>query len=863
MTPELAAAIYDALLPGWREARLVSGNRRVRCPLHDDGDPSLDVQPECLVWMCRAGCGGGGAWDLAVRLHGEEGAQALLRELEGSTRRVPAPRPATRRTPAAIIEVLGPPTPEQVAALRRNQRLRDQRTLERIGACLVAATLREPENGSELARRREYLAFPTLTPDTWKLWAVDRTGAPRLDAKGLIRRNVGTGSLVVSPALRDRGPLPSIGRLWDVEGESDLLAAVDSGLNYVVSGTGGAGSLAGHEAHGEWLRALRPAEVCVVGDLDDPGRDGAEKRAAWWLAQGVPVRVVELPAELGERGDLRDYLNGRPARNGSAPVKPLGDAASLSALADAAERREASAASAPGPVIVRLADVEPGRAVEWLWRGHVPRGTVTIFEGDPGLGKSALTCDLAARVSTGAPMPDGTPGVVGGAVILSAEDSLRDVIRPRLEAAGADLERVVALAAIRTAEGERLPELPLDLGALERAIVESSAVLVVIDPLMAYLGVEVNSWRDQDVRRALAPLAALAERAGCAVVIIRHLNKGAGGSAIYRGGGSIGIVGAARAAFVVAKDPDDATARVLAPVKCNLAAPPASRTFRVVVHGGRRPRRVARRVGALRGRHTSRAGRRGGAERDRRGAGLPRRRPGRWPAPRRGRQAARPLGRHRRAHPRPRPPSGPGRVATLRVRGRCGLLLEPPRGPCSPCTPMLAIPGTWRAWRAWGSPWRAWRRGRARRGGAVTAAHPLLATLRRRGVEIRREGDRLRWRAPRGVIGPEDLAALKQAKAELLDALADEAPGDLDAGPVVEARSRIGAVLLRSRRFGELWLVLADRQLDELAAEEARRADPRPILVAGDVARLRGKPEGAIRAALEVARAFPGARVLQ
>lgn len=147
----------------------------------------------------------------------------------------------------------------------------------------------------------------------------------------------------------------------------------------------------------------------------------------------------------------------------------------------------------------------------------------------------------------------------------------------------------------------------------------------------------------------------------------------------------------------------------------------------------------------------------------------------------------------------------------------------------------------------------------------MTAPHPLLGALRRRGVEIRREGDRLRWRAPRGVLGPADLDALRAAKAELLDALADEAPPPdaVDAGPVVEARSRVGAVLIRSRRFGELWLLLADRQLDELAAEEARRPEPRPILDASDVARLRGKPDGAIRATLDVGRAFPGARVLQ
>ena len=247
-------------------------------------------------------------------------------------------------------------------------------------------------------------------------------------------------------------------------------------------------------------------------DLDRSGREGSAKVAEWWLAQGVPVRVVPLPAELGEKGDLRDYLNGRPATEKAPATPPLGDRVALAALADAAELRAPVAiAATEGPVIVRLADVQP-ESVSWLWAGHIPLGKLTILEGDPGLGKSALTCDLAARVSTGRPMPDGTAGVEGGVVFLSVEDGLADTIRPRLEAAGANLDRIVAFSGMRDSEGERLPTLPKDLVGLERTIRESSAALCVLDPLMAILGGEVNSWRDQDVRRALAPLAAMAER---------------------------------------------------------------------------------------------------------------------------------------------------------------------------------------------------------------------------------------------------------------------------------------------------------------------------------------------------------------
>ena len=232
-------------------------------------------------------------------------------------------------------------------------------------------------------------------------------------------------------------------------------------------------------------------------------------------------------------------------------------------------------------IVTRVADVKPEK-VSWLWHSRIPLGKVTVEDGDPGLGKSTVSLDLAARVSTGRAMPDGTPGVSGGALILSAEDDIGTTIRPRLEAAGADLDRVGVLEAVRTDSGERLPELPLDLTRVEEAIVEYEAALVIIDPLMAFLSGTVNAHRDQDVRRALAPMAKMAERTGAAVLVIRHLNKAPGGNAVYRGGGSIGIIGAARSGLLIAQDPDDPDRRVLAVTKSNLAAMPPALGFQLI-----------------------------------------------------------------------------------------------------------------------------------------------------------------------------------------------------------------------------------------------------------------------------------------
>jgi hypothetical protein len=231
--------------------------------------------------------------------------------------------------------------------------------------------------------------------------------------------------------------------------------------------------------------------------------------------------------------------------------------------------------------LVNVADVERER-VSWLWPGRIPLGKVTVLDGDPGQGKSTLTLTIAAKMTTGSPFPDGVRPEVGDVILLSAEDDIGDTIRPRLEAAGADLERCWVLPDVRP-EGEqpRPPELPADLFLLEDLIKSKAAALVVIDPLMAFLSSQVDSHRDQDVRRVLASLGYMAARTGAAVVIVRHMNKGQG-SALYRGSGSIGIVGAARAGLLVAPDPQDEQRRVLAMTKSNLAAMPDALAYRLV-----------------------------------------------------------------------------------------------------------------------------------------------------------------------------------------------------------------------------------------------------------------------------------------
>lgn len=265
---------------------------------------------------------------------------------------------------------------------------------------------------------------------------------------------------------------------------------------------------------------------------------------------------------------------------GAAEVGQKGGRAAIDKALAAA--RPAAAPPPPKPPTplrtVCLADVAP-EEVGWLWEHRIPFGKISILDGDPGLGKSTVTLALIAYVTTGRALPHGVAREPAAAVLASTEDGLGDTIRPRLDAAGADVSRVHA---IPLDEGFRIPE---DVGRLEETIKAKGAKLVIIDPLMAVLSAERSSHNDQDVRGALAPLAAVADRTGAAVLIVRHLNKSGTGPAMYRGGGSIGITGAARSVLLLAQDPDDESARILARVKCNLAPPVRAMRLRLVTEG--------------------------------------------------------------------------------------------------------------------------------------------------------------------------------------------------------------------------------------------------------------------------------------
>lgn len=214
--------------------------------------------------------------------------------------------------------------------------------------------------------------------------------------------------------------------------------------------------------------------------------------------------------------------------------------------------------------LIKMSDVEPTK-VEWLWYPYIPYGKVTIIQGDPGEGKTTLILNLAALLSKGEKLPESEEKSDPINIIYqTAEDGLSDTVKPRLIAANADDERITVI-------DESKSELSLTDERLEQAIIETKAKLVILDPLQAYIGANIDMHRANEIRPVMKHLSEVAQRQQCAVVLIGHLNKAMGMKSSYRGLGSIDIPASARSVLLVGRIKDNPTVRVMAQIKSSLA----------------------------------------------------------------------------------------------------------------------------------------------------------------------------------------------------------------------------------------------------------------------------------------------------
>jgi putative DNA primase/helicase len=229
-------------------------------------------------------------------------------------------------------------------------------------------------------------------------------------------------------------------------------------------------------------------------------------------------------------------------------------------------------------LVLRASDVKP-RPVSWLWDGRIPRGCVTLIPGQPGVGKSQLLSLLAAQVSLGT-LPGDLEGHPASAVLLTAEDALRETAIPRLMANNADRSRVIFTSQAQVGGLVDTLDLQQDLAQLQGLVRRTQAVMVGIDPFGSFVD-GIDSHKDQQVRRALAALAAMAEAEQVAVVGVMHLNKRAGeADALNRISGSIAWGALARSALMVGRDGESGDVH-LVHIKCNLAALSPSQRCRI------------------------------------------------------------------------------------------------------------------------------------------------------------------------------------------------------------------------------------------------------------------------------------------
>jgi len=233
------------------------------------------------------------------------------------------------------------------------------------------------------------------------------------------------------------------------------------------------------------------------------------------------------------------------------------------------------------------ANAVASKSVDWIWRGYLPRGKIIDVYGDGDVGKTMVLLDIAARVSTGRAMPDGTPGIEASNVLyFSAEDDLADTLRPRLEAAGADLDRIHVSCGDSADERGEYSWLSLkrDLDSIRDAFCVYGPAICAFDPILAFMG-QTKTGIDADVRGVLGPLRVLAEEHGCSIINLRHINKASGASANMRGGSSVAFRNVARAGLVFGQHPDDEDLRVLAPNKNNLSKRHPALAYRIVGDG--------------------------------------------------------------------------------------------------------------------------------------------------------------------------------------------------------------------------------------------------------------------------------------
>jgi hypothetical protein len=518
-------------------ARKVGSGWMARCPCHNDSRPSLSVSTGSdgkVLLRCHVGCG---TAEIVAALGLE------MSDLFPPKNGLSLSRNGKPSTNGKIF----PTADEAVAALERQLGPRSAMwTYHNAEGEPVGVVIRWDKAGGKEIRPVARHA------DGWRI-----------------------GAMAEPRPLHNLPALANAKCVVVVEGERCVDAARSLGF---VATTSAGGSQAA--AKTDW-GPLAGKEVWILPDNDAPGRKYADtvEDILAKLNPAPVVRIIELPG-LPDKGDIVDWIEAK-----GKDTKPEELQAEIETLAKAATVSTPTKTPEPGPVLKCMADVAP-RPVSWLWPGRIPLGRITLLVGRPGEGKSFMTIDAAARVSTGTPWPDGSECPKGSVILISAEDDPADTIRPRLDSHYADVHRVHLLSAVRRIDDkgafERMITLA-DVDAIEMALASmSDCKLIVVDPIGSFLGGQTDAHRDNAVRAVLAPIAALAEKYGPAVLAVAHRRKSLGSIADDLALGSRAFTGIARAVWHLTRDEDNKTRRMLLPGKNNLAAEGGGLAFSII-----------------------------------------------------------------------------------------------------------------------------------------------------------------------------------------------------------------------------------------------------------------------------------------
>ena len=230
--------------------------------------------------------------------------------------------------------------------------------------------------------------------------------------------------------------------------------------------------------------------------------------------------------------------------------------------------------------LIKMSEIQ-SEEIEWLWYPFIPYGKLTIIQGDPGDGKTTLALNIAAKLSRGESLDEEMKiSEPINIIYQTAEDGLADTVKPRLELADADCERILVI-------DESSEALSMADERLEEAIKLTNAKLLILDPIQAYLGAGTDINRANEARDMTKKLGALAEKYKCAVLLIGHMNKASGIKASYRGIGSIDFFAVARSVLLVGRIEGEESLRAVVQIKNNLATFGNSKAFELSEEGFR------------------------------------------------------------------------------------------------------------------------------------------------------------------------------------------------------------------------------------------------------------------------------------